>query len=105
MVFFNAIFCSSLYIVLRRFWYNFTSKDVYFTRLEFDYLRIGKDIGKSWEERSDKIDRLRFELVVIKNLAISSWYPWADKASSHWCYAYFFFYCKERRKSYKNSVL
>lgn len=47
---------------------------MYYIRLEFDCLRIGKNIGENWEEKSDKVDKIGFELVVIKNSAMKGWH-------------------------------
>lgn len=81
MVFLDAILCFGLSITLKCFYYNFTLGDIYFIKLKFDYLRINEDIGKGWEKRSDKVNRLSSELVIIKNLTVKDWYLWVNKAS------------------------
>ena len=89
--------------------------DIYYIRLKFDYLRIGRDISESSKQESDEVDGSVSKLVVIKNLAIRGWHLWAKEASSNWCCACLFFYykkkwgllfyCKEKWGPSKNNVL
>lgn len=56
---------------------------------------MNKTVGKVWEKTSDKVNRLGFELIAIKNQAINGWHPWTDKASLFWCYPCLFFIIKK----------
>lgn len=80
MVFLNTIIFFSLYIVWKYFWYNFALEDIYCIKLEWNCLRIGRNISESWK-KNDKIDKSCFKLFVIKNLAIKNWYLWVEKAN------------------------
>lgn len=74
MVFFDVIFFSSLCIASKQSGCNFALEDVCYIRLRFDCSKIDEDIDKNWEEKSDKVDKSGFELVIIKNPAIIGWY-------------------------------
>lgn len=58
--------------------FNFVLKHIYFIRLEFDCSKIDGNIGNSWWEKSDKIDKSTwvyfFIILVIKNRVLRNWY-------------------------------
>lgn len=53
-------------------------KNVHFTRLKIDFLKIGINIDDNWKGKSDKLNKSSwfnlFETFIIKNSALRSWY-------------------------------
>lgn len=51
--------------------------------LKSDYSRIDGDIDKNWKETTDKIDKSKSKLVIMKNLVVRVEHPWANKTISY----------------------
>ena len=53
---------------------------------------VNRNIDNSEKKDNIEVNKLaKIGILVIKNLAIKNWYPWADEVNLHWSCAYFFF--------------